>query len=342
MEQPSKQQPESHLAGPDHHRLRLDRFLHKVRPDLSRRQIEAMLRTGNVRVNDRARGPGYFIKRGDRVHILAPHIGREPRGATPECTPQVHALDRACAAWQVPHWILQVPDLVALGKPPGMPTVPTARDAQAADMSLLTWLQDSPALRPATHPPGVVHRLDRDTSGIVLFSRSPRAHQLLVQAFRRRQVRKVYLALVSGDVHPRTGIVDLALVRDAGGSMRPAHAGLPAHTAYAVVRAHRTWSLLRVEPLTGRMHQIRAHLAAIGHPVLGDPLYGRPTPELPAPPRLWLHAWQIDLPGLAREALQVPSPLACPPWGDLVAHLETLERDLGQAGFRHPLRRPSA
>ncbi len=386
------EQPSQHLiVGPDDHRLRLDRYLHKVRPDLSRRRIEMLLRTGNVLVNDHPRGLGYFVKRGDRVVILASAAPHAAPQAAPQAGPQISATP----AGHDPRWILRLPELLAVGKPPGMPTVPAARRTGAPGtpdtpgtpgapaVSLLEWLHDSlarelaappsgpttPAAVSSGHPPGVVHRLDQDTSGVVLFSLSPRAHRLLVQAFRRREVRKTYLALAAGRVHPRAGVIDLALVRDAGGAMRPAPAagggrrpapdpsgrehpapgggaanaaaaGLPARTAYEVLHARRNWSLLRVEPRTGRMHQIRAHLAAIGHPVLGDPLYGRPTPQVPAPPRLWLHAWRIDLPRPLREAWHVSGAPMCPLWEDLARHLELLDPELmarlGPGLFENP------
>jgi len=332
-----EQESRVHQAGPDDHRLRLDRFLHKVRPDLSHRQLEALLRTGAVCVNDRPRGPKYFVKRGDRVLILRADRPPVPPGQANERAPQGELKEEALATGCDPRWILHLPELLALGKPPGMATVRALMAPPAV-----------PAAHPlasTVHPPGVVHRLDKDTSGLVLFSLSPRAHRLLVEAFRRREVRKTYFALVAGRVHPRAGVIDLALVRDAGGTMRPAPAsgrlrpashGLPARTAYQVLHARRPWSLLRVAPHTGRMHQIRAHLAAIGHPVLGDPLYGRPAPGLPAPPRLWLHAWRIDLPRPVREALQVPGSLVCPLWEDLTRHLEALEPGLAARLFERP------
>ncbi len=317
------QTPRHHLVGPADHRLRLDRYLHKVRPDLGRRQIEALLRTGNVLVNDHPRGREYFVKRGERVRVLAAgeSDAHTMLAATPPRTPP---------AVRDPRLILRLPELLAAGKPPEMPTVPAPRRGGAAATCLLAWLQENLPAQADAHPPGVVHRLDKDTSGIVLFSLSPRAHELLVQAFRRRQAHKAYLALAAGRVSPRAGTIDLALAREAGGRMRPARAGLPARTSYTVLRAHAEWSLLRVEPLTGRMHQIRAHLAAINHPILGDPRYGRPVPAVPAPPRLWLHAWQLALPRPVRKSLGAPESIACPLWEDLAAYLETLEKGLSR------------
>jgi len=287
--------PSAHVVDADAHRLRLDRFLATVRPDLGRHAIDRLLRTGAVRVNGRPHDAHYFVKRGDRIEVRA---GGE-----------------AAARAEAPRVLLATPQIAAVAKPPGWTTNPVG----GAGPDLLAWLAEARA-RKAAHPPGVLHRLDREASGLVLFSLTPEAHRRVMRALRERRLEKVYLALVAGHVAEPTFAIDLALARDRSGRMRPSHGGLTALTECRVAHAGRGASLLEVRPVTGRTHQIRAHLAAIGHPVLGDPLYGAPAHAADVP-RLWLHAWRLTLPGRLAEALRAPATLECPLWEDLAAHL---------------------
>ncbi len=349
---------ESYRAGPEHHRLRLDRFVQAVAPHHSRRQTTALLRGGRVRVNKRVRGERYFVKRGDRVDIVdAPGSSasqdtrdepllaeaHEVRGARGTLDGRGH---RERVAQDEPQVLLRAPGLWAIGKPPGWVTASTRprTDVRPADgaPALLAWVharaaaEPRPAPRAPLSPPGVVHRLDKQTSGLILFSAGPQPHRRLVRALRRRELRKTYLALVTGRVIDRTGRVVLPLARDAGGRMRATEQGQTARTLYRVVAARRHWSLLQVRPVTGRMHQIRAHLAEIGHPVLADPLYGRPGP-LEGPGRLWLHSAALRLPTVLARALGCPTTLACPLWPDLDRHLRSLDPDLWRRLARpHP------
>jgi len=301
-------------VGREHHRLRLDRFLRAVRPDLSWGAIERLLRTGAVRVAGQVRDRGHFVKAGDEVEILEarPPANRESRP---------HAVGEPVA-------LLVTSGLIAAGKPPGMPTNPVA-----GGPSLLDWVIG----RPTGGKPGVIHRLDREASGLVLFSASAGAHRRMRTAFGRRAIGKRYLALVAGELRPAGGTIDLPLLRTRSGRVRPDSAGLPALTAYRTVEVvaspdgtHRRASLLEVRPATGRMHQIRAHLAARGHPVAGDALYGTPGGNLGAP-RLWLHAHALELPEALAAFLEAPLVLTCALWSDLAAHgsalgLPALER----------------
>jgi 23S rRNA pseudouridine1911/1915/1917 synthase len=149
--------------------------------------------------------------------------------------------------------------------------------------------------------PGVVHRLDKDTSGVIIVAKSAAAHQILAEQFRLRATRKVYYALVQGSPPLARGVIDLAIERD------PAHrqkfrasigGGREASTGYRLVRAWPGHSLLRFAPRTGRTHQLRVHARAVGCPIVGDPIYGRPDPRLPGA-TLMLHAYSlaIRLPG---------------------------------------------
>jgi 23S rRNA pseudouridine1911/1915/1917 synthase len=295
------------------HRLRLDRLLKKVRPDLSRHEIDRLLKLGAIRVQGQVRDARYFAKRGDILEIAIPQVSIRSG----------------------PILILRTPHLIAVGKPPGMPTNPVAGkgdpglDASSPPMpgseggireSLLSWTKRHLMEDGSDSIPGIVHRIDRDTSGVVLFSLSAEGHAAIERAFRSRAIRKTYLALVPGALRPRRGMIDLSLARDRSGRVRPASHGLKARTEYRTVRTGEGMSLVEVRPLTGRMHQIRAHLASIGHPVAADPLYGDPRRTLGAP-RLWLHALRLELSDDLAKTLGSPARIECPLWQDLVAHL---------------------
>ena len=197
---------------------------------------------------------------------------------------------------------------IALAKPPGMPT------AGIGTETLLHWLGGR-----LHKTPGVIHRLDRETSGLVLFSLSPGGHRLLEDLFRRREISKTYWAMIAGRISPASGTIDFPLGPVRSGRVRVDPEGKVAATSYRTLETGSSWSLLELSPRTGRTHQIRVHLAAQGHPVIGDALYGQPTPVL-AQPRLWLHAGKLALPGAMAERLDLPPMIECPLWPDLAAH----------------------
>lgn len=211
-------------------------------------------------------------------------------------------------------------DLVVVDKPPGVTVVPALENPVAA------CLRDrvAAALGARVWP---VHRLDRDTSGVVAFARTAEAHRALSMAFEARRVHKRYRALVAGVPVPASGSIDLALHEARRGKARPARPGEPgakaASTSYVVTRH---WSgdgtvavsWVDVTPHTGRHHQIRVHLRAVGTPVLGDATYGRSAAVALEVPRLALHATTLDVPHPARPDRRV---VATSPWPDDLAAL---------------------
>jgi 23S rRNA pseudouridine1911/1915/1917 synthase len=140
--------------------------------------------------------------------------------------------------------------------------------------------------------PGIVHRLDRDTSGVILVAKNDAAHNALAKQLKERSVEKVYLALVEGTPKPAEGVIDAPIARDPRNRQRMAvvEGGRDSVTAYKVVERFSGYSLVEVRPKTGRTHQIRVHLAAIGHPIVGDRVYGRPSKLVG---RQFLHAARI-------------------------------------------------
>ena len=157
--------------------------------------------------------------------------------------------------------------------------------------------------------PGIVHRLDKDTSGVMVVGRTIPAADALMRQFKSRRVEKVYLTLVKGAVAPPEGIIEAPVARDPRDRKRMVArvGGRPAVTRYRLLDAVEGYSWLEARPRTGRTHQIRVHLAAIGHPVAGDPIYGRRDRHVL---RLALHAWQLtfDHPG-SSERLTFTAPL---------------------------------
>ena len=203
---------------------------------------------------------------------------------------------------------------IAVDKPSGLPSRPVPGRGPNALSLLESWLRTH---EPGPHPPGVVHRLDRGTSGVLVFSLEPRTHRALVAAFTAGEVKKEYLALVRGAPRPRRGLIDIPLRRNASGLVVPDPEGKEAKTRYETMEKLPGASLLVVRPLHGRMHQIRVHLAARGTPVLGEHVYGGDEPETAgskgadrviaasAAPRLMLHAFRLRLPEKLQEGVEV-------------------------------------
>ena len=197
--------------------------------------------------------------------------------------------------------------LVAVSKPAGRPTVP-GRGEIGEPLSV--ELERRLGLKPF-----VVHRLDREASGLLVFAKDAAAHRELCAAFEGRRARKTYLAAVSGRLEGE-GVVDRPLKEFGSGRVAPAPDGKPSRTRWRVERPLRGATLLRVLPETGRRHQIRAHLCAIGHPILGDPRYGPAPRPVGGAPRLMLHALALSV-----EAGGRTYDLQAPPGGDFGAVL---------------------
>ncbi len=256
--------------------IRLDKFVCQQHPGLSRTQAQKLVADGHVTVNGRPAKPGLKLDVGDAVAVSLPPP--TPSRPQPEAIPL--------------NIIYEDEDLLVIDKPAGLAVHPApghpAHTLVNAILARLPHLADmGNSLRP-----GIVHRLDKDTSGLLLVAKNPAAQANLVAQFKSRLVTKAYLALVKGHLTPETGIIEAAIGRDPYRRQRMAivEGGREACTGYELVRYLDKYTLLEVRPETGRTHQIRVHLAAIGFPVVGDKIYGVKSPHLP---RQFLHACRL-------------------------------------------------
>ncbi len=256
--------------------LRLDRFLVSVLPGQSRSQIQRLIKDGHVQVSGRPAKPNQPVKTGQLVAIDLP----EPVDATP--APEALPLGI----------VYQDHDIVVVDKPAGMVVHPAAGHAGGTLVNaLLHHVTDLSGIGGEKRP-GIVHRLDRGTSGLMVVAKHDRAHEELARQFADREVEKEYVALVWGEVQAGRRI-DAPIGRDPGDRKKmSARARRSREAVTRITGAEhfgRTLTLARVAIHTGRTHQIRVHLSAIGHPVVGDPLYGGVHRRVPGDLRAVTH-----------------------------------------------------
>ncbi|WP_374274520.1 RluA family pseudouridine synthase [Brevundimonas sp.] len=283
--------------------IRLDRWFKRRWPHVSHIQVQKLARSGQIRVDGGRIKPEARLTAGAAVRV--PPLP-EP-GERPERSNELSDRDIAYAK----SLVLHEDDLViALNKPAGLAVQGGTKTTKHVDRLLSAWGE-------GMERPRLVHRLDRDTSGVLLLGKGPEAAKRLAGNFARRQAKKTYWAIVAGNPKPAAGQIDMALKKTGINDyemMRPAdpkeHGAEPAETAYVTLSraAHRAaWMGLR--PFTGRTHQLRAHMSAIGHPIVGDPKYGNDTSrELSGPLGLQLHARRIELdhPGGGKLIVEAP------------------------------------
>ena len=296
-------------VGPGDHDIRLDRWFRRHFPDLGHGRLEKLLRTGQIRVDGGRARASTRVAAGCSVRIPP---GLAESSAAPDRRRAVSASDAEFIRSRV---LYRDEDLIAIDKPAGL-AVQGGSKVKASVDGMLDALRFDGGERPR-----LVHRLDKDTSGVLAVARTRQAAANLVAAFREGRVEKEYWALVAGVPKVPRGIVDLPLAKTA----MPGGAGTgrervaanppgakPARTAYAVVAEARRVAWLSLAPETGRTHQIRVHCQAIGAPILGDRKYGAGAERIDGPPpakRLMLHARRLVLPRPRGAAITVTAPL---------------------------------
>ncbi len=256
-------------AGP----CRLDRYLAAQDLGLSRARLQRLIREGHVTLNGGAAKASAVVKAGDRVGVRIPPP--QPLGLMPEDIPVDIVYEDA--------------HLAVVDKPAGLTVHPAPGHASGTLVNALLWrYPDLPGIG-GWQRPGIVHRLDKDTSGLMVVAKTDEAHHCLSEHIQERRIRKGYTALVGGVVADEEGVIDAPIGRDPRHRKRMAvvEGGRPSVTRYAVARRMGRATLVEVFPTTGRTHQIRVHFASLGHPLVGDALYGGRTDVLE---RQFLHA----------------------------------------------------
>jgi 23S rRNA pseudouridine1911/1915/1917 synthase len=241
--------------------VRLDVWLVRAAPELSRARAQSLIAQGQVLVDDQPLRSSARLRGGESVSLTIP----PPIAAIPE--PQDIPL----------HIVYEDKRLLVIDKPAGLVVHPGAGQAQGTLVNALLHLVDDLSGVGGVLRPGIVHRLDRGTSGLLVVAKDDEAHRALVRQFAGRTVEKEYLAIVHGLPEPQAGTIALPIGRDPVHRQKMsvrAPRGRAARSDYAVVEALDGAALVRIRIHTGRTHQIRVHLAALGHPIAGDPAYG--------------------------------------------------------------------
>jgi 23S rRNA pseudouridine1911/1915/1917 synthase len=286
-------------AIPEQAGKRLDQALHEQFPEFSRSRLQDWIKRERVLVNGAAARSSRVLREGDRIAVEPAEL--PALRAEPEVIPL--------------HVLYEDPDFVAIDKPAGM-VVHAGAGVHSGTLvnALLGRFQSLSALGGDLRP-GIVHRLDRFTSGVILVAKNDAAHRALAALFAGRQVEKTYIALVHGDVPADSGRIEKPIARDPRHRTRMTARlgrGRAAWTEYRVVRRFTGFTLLEVRIGTGRTHQIRVHLAGMGHPVAGDRLYGAPARNeiQPLRERFFLHAQRIRFQHpFTGQPVEIESPL---------------------------------
>jgi 23S rRNA pseudouridine1911/1915/1917 synthase len=262
------------VAGP----VRLDRFLAGQLTQYSRARLQQLIRAGFVRLNGAPARPRDLVRRGDKIELA------EPPPDKIDNLPEAIPLDI----------LFEDDDLIVINKPAGLVVHPGAGHKEHTLVNAL--LHHCPDLSGigGKERPGIVHRLDRETSGCLVVAKNDDAHRGLSAQFAARAVEKIYLALVAGKLRKSSGTIEEKIGRHPVHRQRMSVAsrrGRAAKTEYRVVRSTEKFSLVECRLHSGRTHQVRVHLHHLGHPILGDKIYGRKTAK--DLPRQMLHAWKL-------------------------------------------------
>jgi 23S rRNA pseudouridine1911/1915/1917 synthase len=306
-------------VGPEDADQRLDRFLAARLPELSRTRIQELIAEGRARVNGATAKPAHRLSADESVEVEI--LPRPPLEAAPE---------------DIPIEILREDeDFVVVNKPAGMVVHAGAGAARGTLVNALLHKLGTLSTAGGALRPGIVHRLDRGTSGVLVVARNDEAHRRIAEQFRARTVEKSYLALVQGSLSRESGSISLTIARDPKRRTRMAagrHAGREARTDWRALAHLDGYTLIEVRLHTGRTHQIRVHFSALRHSLVGDTLYGAARQvvagKAPLPPlgRPFLHAARI---GFTHPRTGQPVEVRAPLAPELRAWLASLAAALG-------------
>jgi 23S rRNA pseudouridine1911/1915/1917 synthase len=264
---------------------RADRFAADL-TGLSRSHVQRLISEGRLRADDRPVKANAILTGGTVLTLDIPPAVDPSPGGEPDIALSI---------------VYEDDDVIIVDKPAGLVVHPAPGHASGTLVNALLGRAGPEGFGgiAGVRRPGIVHRLDRDTSGLIMVARNDAAQASLMAQLKGRRVKKTYLALVHGSVAAAVGRIEAPIGRDPKHRTRMGVVpdGRPATTGYRVRERFTGWTLLELDLVTGRTHQIRVHLAAIGHPVAGDPLYGTGTSRKgPAGlGRLFLHAWRLEL-----------------------------------------------
>jgi len=303
----------TYIVTQKHIGKRLDIFIAHYEPHISRSRIQTMIKDGHALVDGKIEKPGYKVKPGEQVTVELPE--RQVREVLPEPIP-------LSVIYEDPHFIV-------LNKPSGLVVHPAPGNYTGTLVNALLYHYGSLPSSGAgpegneRERAGIVHRLDKDTSGVMVAARTREALSALSGQFKNRVVKKRYLALVAGVIKKGSGSVEIGLgrhVKDRKKMSVHTHSAREAITTYIVKERYRDATLVEVEIKTGRTHQIRVHMAHVGHPVLGDRVYGGSKASKSAE-RQMLHAESLFL---LHPVTGHPMTFTAPPPEDMRVMLEKL------------------
>ncbi len=264
--------------------MRLDSYLAEYWPEYSRTTWQKYCEAGYVKVN------------GEVVNSYKKHLGEDDEVTVNVPETKIEARDLPV--------IYEDENVVIISKPVGILT--HAKGQLAQEFTVADFMKERTTLNKNTNRPGIVHRLDRDTSGVIICAKNPETGSYLQKQFSNRKVKKIYLALTEGRLKLKKGKIDIPIGRNPKkpSTFRADPNGKPAVTSYEVLEEDSGLSFLKLQPATGRTHQLRVHLAYLGHPILGDRFYGKESS------RLFLHAYQLEitLPGGKRTTFTAKLP----------------------------------
>ncbi len=293
------------FVAPGEDGVRLDRWFKRRWPHINHIQINKLTRSGQIRVDGARAKPDTRLTAGAQVRV-------PPLPDAPEPGDQKPGLSDRDIAYAKSLVLYEDDEVLALNKPSGLAVQGGTKTVKHVDRLLSAWGE-------GMERPRLVHRLDRDTSGVLLLGKGPAAAARLAGAFAKRKAKKTYWAIVAGNPHPPQGLIELPLIKKGVGDremVMPAEpkevGGETADTEYVTLaRAAKRVAWLALRPLTGRTHQLRAHMKAIGHCILGDPKYAdQASIELSVGLKLQLHARRLTLPHPGGGVLVIEAPIS--------------------------------